>query len=410
MYNNKKPSTSKKINVDVDYNKRIKEFNDDFKQLPSKKKHLKQLTTKYESMTRKNLNEMLTDEIAASRQVKVEIDSLLQEINDIEQLSKISDFYLKTGELLIDYYENNDTRKDTPVKNQQNVTETPTLLRFFASKKSQEVSANISQNHDELGNKSLIGKKNVCSQRADICEQYLSRIDPHHITGFDYDKNDDFCCKCNVYRELLPNEAILVCPNCGDEVQTIMEADKPSYHDPPHENMYFAYKRINHFKEQLDHFQAKETTKIPQEIYDAILVEFKKEKKTDLATLTRSCVKKYLQKYAHLGYNKYYENINQIICHLNGIQPFYMKPEVEEQLCNMFQKIQESFEKHCPPGRKNFLSYSYVIYKFCQLLGYKEYLQYFSLLKSKDKLRQQDKIWKNICVDLGWEFIPSSYQ
>jgi hypothetical protein len=85
-----------------------------------------------------------------------------------------------------------------------------------------------------------------------------------------------------------------------------------------------------------------------------------------------------------------------------------MKPEVEEQLCNMFQKIQEPFERHCPPDRINFLSYSYVIYKFCQLLGYHEYLPYFSLLKSKDKLRTQDKIWKNICLDIGWKFYPSS--
>jgi len=86
-----------------------------------------------------------------------------------------------------------------------------------------------------------------------------------------------------------------------------------------------------------------------------------------------------------------------------------MKPEVEEQLCNMFLKIQEPFEKYCPAGRTNFLSYSYVTYKFCQLLGYNEYLPHFNLLKSKDKLRQQDKIWKNICNDMGWKFYPSSY-
>jgi hypothetical protein len=405
-----KKTSTKKTNVDVDYNKHIKEFNEDFRQLPSRRKHLKQLTSKYDLLCKKNLNEMSDDEINELHRTKTEIDTLLNDINDIEQLNKVTDFYLKTGELLIDYYENNekkdDTKPDFSNENHQNSSYVPTLLKFFG-KKAQE-GTNTQTTQDKIPTNQFTGRKN-CSQRADICEQYLSRTDPHHITGFDYNKADDFCHKCNVYRELVPAEAILVCPKCGDEVQTIMEADKPSYRDPPHENMYFAYKRINHFKEQLAHFQAKETTKIPQEIYDAILVEFKKEKKTDLSALTRACVKKYLQKYSHLGYNKYYENINQIICHLNGIQPFYMKPEVEEQLCNMFQKIQEPFEKHCPLGRTNFLSYEYVIYKFCQLLGYNEYLPYFRLLKSKDKLRQQDKIWKNICSDLGWEFHPSSY-
>jgi hypothetical protein len=252
------------------------------------------------------------------------------------------------------------------------------------------------------------GVKKPISLRADIYEQYLIETDTHHEVIPQYSKREDYCDKCHTYREMITNEAILVCPCCGDEITTLMESDKPSYHDPPHENMYFAYKRINHFKEQLAHFQAKETTKIPQGVFDAILVEFKKEKKTNLALLTRSTVKKYLQKYAHLGYHKYYENINQIICHLNGLQPVCIKPEIEEQLCNMFQKIQEPFEKYCPPDRTNFLSYSYVIYKFCQLLGYNEYLPYFNLLKSKDKLRQQDKIWKNMCADLGWTFYPSS--
>ena len=36
-----------------------------------------------------------------------------------------------------------------------------------------------------------------------------------------------------------------------------------------------------------------------------------------------------------------------------------------------------------------------------------EYLIHFPLLKSREKLYQQDKIWKNICKELNWEFINS---
>lgn len=35
----------------------------------------------------------------------------------------------------------------------------------------------------------------------------------------------------------------------------------------------------------------------------------------------------------------------------------------------MFAEIQEPFERNCPPNRKNFLSYGYTLYKFCELLG-----------------------------------------
>lgn len=49
----------------------------------------------------------------------------------------------------------------------------------------------------------------------------------------------------------------------------------------------------------------------------------------------------------------------------------------------------------------------YTLYKFCELLGEDDYLQYFPLLKSNEKLYAQDQIWKKICKDLRWEFIPS---
>ena len=64
-------------------------------------------------------------------------------------------------------------------------------------------------------------------------------------------------------------------------------------------------------------------------------------------------------------------------------------------------------EKYCPSTRKNFLSYSYVLYKFCQLLDKDEYLKYFTLLKSREKLHLQDQIWKKICEEVNWEFIQS---
>jgi len=61
----------------------------------------------------------------------------------------------------------------------------------------------------------------------------------------------------------------------------------------------------------------------------------------------------------------------------------------------------------CPEERKNFLSYSYVLHKFCQLLELDDLLVYFPLLKSREKLQQQDRIWEKICGSLRWQYIPS---
>jgi len=71
----------------------------------------------------------------------------------------------------------------------------------------------------------------------------------------------------------------------------------------------------------------------------------------------------------------------------------------------MFNKIQDPFAKHCPKERKNFLSYSYTLYKFFELLDKREYLIYFPLLKSREKLFEQEKIWTLICKELDWAFI-----
>ena len=73
----------------------------------------------------------------------------------------------------------------------------------------------------------------------------------------------------------------------------------------------------------------------------------------------------------------------------------------------MFRLIQEPFTKHSPKTRKNFLSYSFVLRKFVDLLGLTELKKSFPLLKSRSKLYQQDKTWALICKDLGWEFKPS---
>lgn len=108
-----------------------------------------------------------------------------------------------------------------------------------------------------------------------------------------------------------------------------------------------------------------------------------------------------------LKYRKAYEHVTQITSKITGTEPPKLTPEIEEMCRLMFIAMQPAFEKHCPTDRKNFLSYSYCLYKFFQLLGYESYLTCFTLLKGKDKLQKQDQIFKKICDELDWEFVPS---
>ena len=200
------------------------------------------------------------------------------------------------------------------------------------------------------------------------------------------------------------HEAIIICEKCGFQELLLVEQNRPILKQNIKDTSHFSYKRINHFREWCNQVQGKESTDIPNEIFEKILNEIKKEKITNTKKITYSKMREILKR---LRINKYYEHINYIINRINGIPTPHFSAELEEKLFIMFRDIQGPFLKHCPKDRKNFLSYSYVLYKFFQILGLNEYLSYFPLLKSREKLYVQDQIWKKICEDLNYEFHPS---
>jgi hypothetical protein len=193
-----------------------------------------------------------------------------------------------------------------------------------------------------------------------------------------------------------------MCNSCYRYVPYLIENEKPSYKEPPKEVCFYAYKRINHFKEILSQFQGKETTQIPHDVIENIKLQIKKER-IELSEITNIKTKEILKK---LGYNKYYEHIPFIKNKL-GIKPPIMSSELEETLCNLFIELQSPYSKFCPDDRVNFLNYYYTAYKLCELLGEIQYLEHFPMLKDKEKRVEQDNIWKKICAELNWEFIPT---
>ena len=212
------------------------------------------------------------------------------------------------------------------------------------------------------------------------------------------------CLNCNIEKTLIHSEGIYVCKKCFEVESIIIDSEKPNYKDPTPEKSGYPYKRINHFNEWLSQFQAKESTSIPESVYNSILYELKKIRFNDLSKLNIKRVKVILKK---LRLQQYYEHIPHIISKITGDNPPEISRETEEVLRHMFKDIQLPFEKHCPKTRTNFLSYSYVLHKFCQLLELDDLIKCFPLLKSREKLRQQEKIWKNICMELKWQYYPS---
>jgi hypothetical protein len=257
-------------------------------------------------------------------------------------------------------------------------------------------------NEESVGFLNVKVKKGL--QRKEIFDTYLNDVE-----GKMMDRKREVlnrCKNCNSHDIFMNHSASeQVCSNCGvtdyflGEELTYKEEQETS-----EKTISYSYKRENHFNEWISQFQAQETTTIPPEVIQQLRTEFKKLKIKKLNEITHARVRTLLKK---LRLNKYYEHVPYIANSLNGIEPPKLSKILEERLRIMFKEIQEPFDKHCPPDRKNFLSYSYVLYKFCELLGEDDFLQCFPLLKSKEKLYQQDVIWKLICQELKWEFIQT---
>ena len=70
----------------------------------------------------------------------------------------------------------------------------------------------------------------------------------------------------------------------------------------------------------------------------------------------------------------------------------------------LFSLVQQPWLKIRPSNRSNMLSYSYLINKLALLLNYPEIAVHFKLLKSSEKVIFQDKLWSQICQELGIRF------
>jgi hypothetical protein len=374
---NKKIKFNKKstITLDTKHKEFLNEFSKDESSILDYKTQIKTLKKKLE---------MEAETLCVEEKLDItdQINDLKDTIKEIK--SKKKEYFLDNSKFIFEYFEN-----------KKNI--------------STGTNAQITNNKSKLVNKFFKIKEDnvpcVLSQKDNnnIVLQYLSNVSDEFLDVNNFVYPTDVCQVCHK-GELIPLEedGILICNMCSRSIPYLIENEKPSYKEPPKEVCFYAYKRINHFKEILAQFQGKETTQIPEDVIENIKLQIKKER-VDIAQITNAKTKEILKK---LGYNKYYEHIPFIKDKL-GIKPPIMSPELEETLCNLFIELQSPYSKYCPDDRVNFLNYYYTAYKLCELLGEDKYLEHFPMLKDPEKRMEQDIIWKKICAELDWEFIPT---
>ena len=324
-------------------------------------------------------------QIDAYMEIRDKILDIKSKIKELKQEKK--KYLLDNSKYIFNYFE--EKKKISSGDNNQNVK---ILNSFFKIKGKTDETSDI--NSEKY------------SQSKKIFQNYWRNVNNEVIHIQDYIIPSDICEECRK-GELIPqeDEGILICNNneCGKYITYIVDSSKPTNKEPPNEVSYTAYIRLNHFKEILSQFQAKETTQIPEEVIEAIRARIIKERITDISLINYDKMRDILRK---LGLNKYFEHI-QYINSIFGIKPPIMNEELHETLCVLFIEIQKPWATHCPANRTNFFNYTYTLYQLCVLLDQTQYLPYIPMMKDREKQLEQDMIWKKVCKDLDWEFFAS---
>jgi hypothetical protein len=452
--------------LDTLHKKHVGTFNDRKNNLQNLKQELEKCQNKMNSIDLSKTENWITI-MKTKSDLKTKIENLKSEINDIENDVSELEYYSITSEILVDYYSiNNDKNnceeiyvpdsqlvssqiankpendsysklRDLQVKSQekrkpQKITrrrirkdeklQQYCILDFFASddesnkknnvcgdknSKNNDDDKNCDKNNDENDNKmpaeNKTGNVKIVSNKASLFNEYMRYVN-HTTTSIDKKDKLKLCSTCGIEKKIMQSEGICVCTKCGEAEPIIIESEMLSHKDTVIEKVHYPYKRINHFMEWLNQFQAKESTDIPEQVYVDIRAELKKQKITNVNQISTKRVRIILKK---LKYSEHYEHTIYIVCRLTGKTPPTLSRETEEKIKTMFKQIQEPFMRHCPPSRINFLSYSYVLHKIFKIIKLEKYTAFFELLKSKEKLRSQEEMWKKICDDLKWPFYSS---
>jgi hypothetical protein len=303
--------------------------------LQKEKGDILQLESRIQSLSAES--EKSTDIVMRS-QLDESIQQLQKKKDDLASNKPVYDYFFETGEILYNYYD----LQDKIQSGRQMATS-----RLVKAKPGSVLAAlqegDISESFLAVGENKPVAGRPQEQGREVLLEKYLLKVNPEHAKSIvtSFEDPHGMCDTCDKEMTFSANEALFFCDTCGHQEFVLIDSDKPSYKDPPREVTYYAYKRINHFNEWLAQFQAKESTEIPEDIFQAILEELKKERITNPENIKPTKVREILKK---LKCTNFYEHVPYILNRINGKNAPVMSREIEEKLrlCSRRSKVLSS--------------------------------------------------------------------
>jgi hypothetical protein len=165
------------------------------------------------------------------------------------------------------------------------------------------------------------------------------------------------------------------------------------------------YVRRPFFIDHLNRLTGRIKREIPDDVYTLVYTEAKKRNYTQL---NRQQVRNIL---AACRRADMYDCDIFIAFQFNGVPPPEFSGDQLNTLISMFEDVEDAFAK-CPmeiKRRDSMIGYYYLIYKFCHLLSWDEYLPYIQMPK-KPTYQMYDRIWQWICLNRTKEPLWTYYK
>ena len=336
-------TTTNKIDI-LDINDRIfKMLDEEYEELPNMKKKLQ------------NLNWIInnTDDMNEKYKAQIEYNNLESEIELIESGFKEAKYIYKTEEIIKDY---------------KRVLEEPIKIDFMGKAKNNEETE----------------KQKIISKFLNIAKDYID------IDVFERKLKNNTCDNCKT-ELLLEDDFLFVCTTCGFAVKHFASVNCFQENNRINASQKYVYDKRSHFGDSMKKFQAKQNTTIADSVYKDL-----REKCHCHDIPIENITKYHIYEFLKLtGNAEHYEDITLIYSEITGKPPPNIS-HLENKLFELFDEVSPVYERVKPLGRTNFLNGQFILFKLLQKLHYNCTEDDFYILKTRDKMLEHDKIWKDI--------------
>ena len=210
-------------------------------------------------------------------------------------------------------------------------------------------------------------------------------------------KPRDCCEDCKIPLITMHDQSIKSCPNCGLSEHIMIQVIDHTDFDRCRYKKYTKYHRSMHLKNILKLLTCRKRMKT----LDTILIQIKEYLKVFSMTeqsLSKSLIRNILRR---LNLSKYYRYIHTIHSTMTRNKPYHLTDYEIKRINELFQEVEESYNRYKPKNRKSFLSYNFVLNKLFHKIERPDLAYHFPLLIGHKHMRFHNNIWDKICKNIS---------